>query len=169
MNTKHTKLLAGVLAAILLLGMPIALWSTWVAQAQVPPAPKVGQTLTVTSFDGIATMKGTDGKGVEKTVSVQQMWKVTKVNSDGSWAFNITGGSVTVGSESYKVDKGRGFVSASGLVHWHLQGSNAEGEKITWGCSGLLATFSGQTINAMNGILKEKDEKSNIRFLATIQ
>jgi len=172
-----TKLVGGALAAILLLGMPIALWSAqWSALAQAPPAPKVGQTLTVTSFDGIATQipanhtKGRNqGPPTETPVSVQLTWLVIKVNSGGSWAFNITGGTVTVGSESYKVTKGRGFVSPAGQVHWGLKGTTNDGETITWACSGLLATLGAQTINAMNGILKEKDQRYNIRFLATVQ
>ncbi len=181
-----TKLLITMLVATIVLGVPLALLSTqWTAQAQVPPPPKVGQTLTVTSFEGIARMKPTNGTKapgsqsqtpgnqppnvVEKLVSVQLTWKVTKVNSDGSWTFDITGGTVTVGDESYTVNKGRGFVSASGVVHWGLQGTNASGETFAWSCNGLLGTLGGKIINAMNGILREKNEVCNITFLATIQ
>ncbi len=171
----QTKLLAGAFAGVLLLGMPLALWSTqWSTQAQAPPAPNVGQKLSVTSFEGVAVSKAPDKNQnrpirVEQSASVQLDWKATKVNTDGSWAFDITGGTVVIGSETYKVDKGKGFVTASGLVRWHLSGTTANGERITYACSGLVGILNGQAIKAMNGILKEGDEKFNIHFLATIR
>jgi len=190
--TVSQKLLTALFLTALVAPVPAALYSElWDAQAQVPPAPKQGQTLTVTSFEGVATqvpanktkIPGSPGrdKGAsdqpqtpsrqpprEEPVSLQLTWRVTKVNPDGSWAFNITAGAVTLGGESYNVETGRGFVTKSGVVHWRLVG-NYKGERFSWGCSGLLSTLNGQIVNGMSGILRKENEHYNIRFLATIK
>lgn len=137
--------------------------------AEQPLPPHVGDQFTIESLRGEARIFDPTTNTTRTENATLQLSAVVGAVGERGLKFNITGGEITLGEESYTMTRGVGYtIKRGGFIMFRGEGLNENGESIRFAYRGLIFPRQDAIQAMLFGGLSDGDLKIGFRFRVII-